>query len=83
MWTSIKPILAAAAADESRFEGVSILSVDEHVWHHMSTRPVEPGGRGPNELTGGGTTRLRGRVDLTRDSEGRVRARLLDPQRWQ
>ena len=34
------------------------------------TKPVEAGGRGPKELTG--------MVDLTRDSEGRVRARLLD-----
>ncbi|WP_404353146.1 ISL3 family transposase [Phycicoccus jejuensis] len=70
VWTSIKPILAAAAADESRFEGVAILGVDEHVWHHVSTKPVEDGGRGPKELTG--------MVDLTRDSHGRTRARLLD-----
>ncbi|MGN6687268.1 MAG: ISL3 family transposase [Actinomycetales bacterium] len=70
VWTSIKPILAAAAADESRFEGVSILGVDEHVWHHVSTTPVEHGGRGPKELTG--------MVDLTRDEHGQVRARLLD-----
>ena len=70
VWESIRPILAAAAADESRFEGVTILGVDEHVWHHVSTKPVERGGRGPKELTG--------MVDLTRDSEGRVRARLLD-----
>ena len=70
VWTSIKPILAAAADDESRFEGVSILGVDEHVWHHVSTKPVEDGGRGPKELTG--------MVDLTRDECGKVRARLLD-----
>ena len=70
VWTSIKPILAAAAADESRFEGVSILGVDEHVWHHVSTKPVEHGGRGPKELTG--------MVDLSRDERGNVRARLLD-----
>lgn len=70
VWESIRPILAAAAADESRFEGVTILGVDEHVWHHVSTKPVEHGGRGPKELTG--------MVDLTRDSDGRVQARLLD-----
>jgi transposase len=70
VWTSIEPILAAAAADESRFEGVRILGVDEHVWHHVSTKPVEHGGRGPKELTG--------MVDLSRDEHGRVRARLLD-----
>ncbi|WP_249138466.1 ISL3 family transposase [Phycicoccus avicenniae] len=70
VWESIRPMLAAAAADESRFDGVTILGVDEHVWHHVSTKPVEDGGRGPKELTG--------MVDLTRDSDGRVRARLLD-----
>jgi transposase len=62
VWTSIEPILAAAAADESRFEGVRILGVDEHVWHHVSTKPVEHGGRGPKELTG--------MVDLSRDEHG-------------
>jgi transposase len=40
------------------------------VWHHVSTKPVEDGGRGPKELTG--------MVDLSRDQYGRVRARLLD-----
>jgi transposase len=49
---------------------VAILGVDEHVWHHVSTMPVEAGGRGPKELTG--------MVDLTRDVNGRTRARLLD-----
>lgn len=70
VWTSIRPLLHAAAADDSRFEGVTILGVDEHVWHHVSTKPVEEGGRGPKELTG--------MVDLTRDQHGRVHGRLLD-----
>ena len=70
VWRSIKPLLEAMAADPSRFDHVSSLGVDEHVWHHVSTRPVEAGGRGPKELTG--------MVDLTRDQHGRVRARLLD-----
>ena len=70
VWTSIRPILATADADPARFDGVSILGVDEHVWHHVSTQPVEDGGRGPKELTG--------MVDLSRDQHGRVRARLLD-----
>jgi hypothetical protein len=48
------------------------LGVDEHVWHHVSTKPVEQGGRGPKDLTG--------MVDLTPDRSGRVRARLLDLQ---
>jgi transposase len=70
VWTSIEPLLEAGVADPSRFEGVSTLGVDEHVWHHVSTKPIEDGGRGPKELTG--------MVDLTRDADGRVRARLLD-----
>jgi transposase len=70
VWTSIQPLLAAMAEDETRFDGVTRLGVDEHVWHHVSTKPVEAGGRGPKELTG--------MVDLTRDQHGRTRARLLD-----
>nr|WP_201271204.1 transposase [Acidipropionibacterium jensenii] len=65
VWGSIKPILQAAATDESRFVGVTTLGVDEHIWHHVS--PVK---RGPKELTG--------MVDLTRDKHGLTRARLLD-----
>ena len=70
VWRAIRPLLQAMADEESRFEGVSCLGVDEHVWHHVSTKPVEDGGRGPKELTG--------MVDLSRDSKGRTRARLLD-----
>ncbi|KRE60497.1 ISL3 family transposase [Nostocoides sp. Soil756] len=70
VWESIRPLLQVADADLARFEGVVILGVDEHVWHHVSTTPIEAGGRGPKELTG--------MVDLTRDDQGRTRARLLD-----
>ena len=70
VWDSILPILQAMDNDPSRFENVTILGVDEHVWHHVSTKPIEAGGRGPKELTG--------MVDLTRDEHGRTRARLLD-----
>jgi hypothetical protein len=70
VWDSIRPLLEAADADQSRFTGVRILGVDEHVWHHVSTKPFSAGGRGPKELTG--------MVDLTRDEHGNVRARLLD-----
>ena len=34
VWSAIKPILAAAADDESRFAGVSTLGVDEHIVRH-------------------------------------------------
>lgn len=65
VWRAIKPELERLAEDPSRFDGVTTLGVDEHVWHH-----VDPRRRGPKELTG--------MVDLTRDERGRVRARLLD-----
>ncbi len=70
VWRAIKPLLEEMAADEARFSDVTALGVDEHIWHHVSTKPVKDGGRGPKELTG--------MVDLTRDQHGRVRARLLD-----
>lgn len=70
LWRAVKPVLEAAADDEARFAGVTCLGVDEHIWHHVSTKPVELGGRCPKEFTG--------MVDLTRDKDGRVRARLLD-----
>lgn len=69
-WSHVEAELARRERDPSRFDGVQVLGVDEHLWHHVSTRPVEEGGRGPKELTG--------MVDLTRDASGRVRARLLD-----
>jgi len=70
LWQAIQPLLAAMAADESRSAGVQSLGVDEHIWHHVSTKPIADGGRGPKELTG--------MVDLTRDQHGKVHARLLD-----
>lgn len=70
LWLAIAPLLQAMADDEARFAGVTALGVDEHVWHHVSTKPIEDGGRGPKELTG--------MVDLSRDSKGKTRARLLD-----
>jgi len=33
VWRSIKPLLTAMAADPARFDGVTILGVDEHIWH--------------------------------------------------
>lgn len=65
LWSAIKPLLRQLADDPARFEGVAVLGVDEHIWHH-APRP----GKGPKELTG--------MVDLTRDADGKPRARLLD-----
>ena len=65
LWRAIKPRLVDMAANESRFAGVVSLGVDEHIWHH-----VDPRRRGAKVLTG--------MVDLTRDADGKVRARLLD-----
>lgn len=65
VWRAVEPELVRLAAGESRFDGVTALGVDEHIWHH-----VDPRKRGPKELTG--------MVDLTRDKHGKTRARLLD-----
>ncbi len=65
VWRAVEPELVKLAADESRFENVTTLGVDEHIWHH-----VDPRMRGPKELTG--------MVDLSRDNHGKTRARLLD-----
>ena len=65
LWAWLRPLLQAMADDQARFAGVHTLGVDEHIWHHVSTKE-----RGPKELTG--------MVDLTRDAKGQVRARLLD-----
>ena len=70
VWSAIEPLLTVMAADEARFAGVARLGVDEHVWHHVSERPVQAGGRGPKLLTG--------MVDLTAGPDGKPRARLLD-----
>ncbi|NYJ65784.1 transposase [Pseudoclavibacter chungangensis] len=65
VWRAVEPELVKSAADESRFENVTTLGVDEHIWHH-----VDPRKHGPKELTG--------MVDLSRDDHGTTRARLLD-----
>jgi len=70
LWAAIRPRLEDLATDESRFAGVAALGVDEHVWHHT---PAKAAAKGPTMLTG--------MVDPTRDTDGRVRARLLDPFR--
>jgi transposase len=65
VWRSIEPLLQEMADDPSRFDGVTSLGVDEHIWHHVNERK-----RGPRASTG--------MVDLSRDQHGRTRARLLD-----
>jgi len=70
LWRAVKPIPEAAAGNEKRFAGLTSPGVDEHTWHHVSTKPVDQGGYGPKEFTG--------MLNLTRDKNGRVRARLLD-----
>ena len=65
VWNAVRAHLEALEADPARFGGVTMLGVDEHVWHH-----VDPRTRGPRMLTG--------MVDLTHDQDGRTRARLLD-----
>jgi transposase len=65
VWRAIRPLLQAMADDPARFDGVTTLGVDEHIWHHVGEKD-----RGPRALTG--------MVDLTRDQAGRTRARLLD-----
>lgn len=65
LWDTIAPLLDGLAAEPARFAGVTVLGVDEHIWHH-APRP----GKGPKELTG--------MVDLTRDGDGKPQARLLD-----
>ena len=65
VWNAVRAHLEVLEADPARFDGVTMLGVDEHVWHH-----VDPRTRGPRMLTG--------MVDLTRNQHGRTRARLLD-----
>lgn len=65
LWPQVEARLTHAAARPERLDGVTDLGVDEHIWHHSPRK-----GKGPKELTG--------MVDLTRDEQGHVHARLLD-----
>jgi len=67
VWRAVRPRLVDLAGDESRLAGVATLGVDEHVWHHT-----------PHKAAIKGPTMLTGMVDLTRDDDGQVHARLLD-----
>ena len=65
LWDRVEARLTQAAARPERLDRVTDLGVDEHIWHHSPRQ-----GKGPKELTG--------MVDLTRDENGKVHARLLD-----
>jgi transposase len=65
VWRSVEPLLHAMADDPARFDGVTSLGVEEHLWHHVSERDC-------------GLRALTGIVDLTRDQDGCTRVRLLD-----
>jgi transposase len=63
-WDAVEAEAMQRVADPARLTGVSVLGVDEHVW-----RPSKIGD--PQRA-------VTGIVDLTRDQDGRLRARLLD-----
>jgi transposase len=62
-WDAIETEAIRRLADPARLDGVVTLGVDEHIW-----KPSHHGG----------DRAVTSMVDLTRDQEGRVRARLLD-----
>jgi transposase len=64
MWDAVEVEAAARVGDPGRLQGVSTLGVDEHVW-----RPSKIGD--PQRA-------VTGMVDLTRDQDGNLHARLLD-----
>lgn len=64
LWRAIKTEAAARVARPGRLTGVRTLGVDEHIWR--------PGRFRANERA------VTSMVDLTRDADGRLHARLLD-----
>ncbi len=36
VWRAIRPLLQAMADDPARFDDVTTLGVDEHIWHHVN-----------------------------------------------
>lgn len=63
LWRAISAHAGESAEDPARLEGVTALGVDEHIW--------KPSRHGHDRA-------ITSMVDLSRDSSGRVRARLLD-----
>jgi transposase len=62
-WDAVEAEATRRLADPARLDGVVTLGVDEHIW--------KPSHHGPARA-------VTAMVDLTRDQEGRTRARLLD-----
>lgn len=42
LWRAVKPELVRLAADPARFDAVTSLGVDEHIWHHGDPRERGP-----------------------------------------
>jgi transposase len=40
VWRAVEPLLVLMAADPARFNDVTALGVDEHIWHHVGCRVV-------------------------------------------
>lgn len=65
VWDPVSAVLEYFDDNDSRYDGVTEIGVDEHIWHHRQPRT-----RGPKEITG--------MVDITRDDQGKLMTRLLD-----
>lgn len=63
-WDAIEVEATRRLADPTRLEGVEVLGVDEHIWR-------------PSKI-GDAARAVTGMVDLTRDANGQLHARLLD-----
>ena len=42
LWRAVRTHLEVLEADPARFDGVAMLGVDEHVWHHVNPRTRGP-----------------------------------------
>lgn len=65
VWDPVSAVLEYFDDNDNRFNGVTEIGVNEHLWHHQ-----QPKLRVPKEITG--------MVDITRDHQGRLLTRLLD-----
>jgi hypothetical protein len=59
VWRAVEPLLVLMAADPARFNDVTALGDDEHIWHHVRTKPVEyPTSAGFSTSAAGGPASL-------------------------